>query len=115
NYKTSNIDFSSLEIEISKQNKHLKNTNEYKVAIANDQKKSIVTIDLNSLKGYAGTGQQVGKLEVGLPGSKERINFNKIIGDYIDPITGKSTPTKIGIIHYSKNGYHIVPAKPNED
>lgn len=56
NYKTSNIDFSSLEIEISKQNKHLKNTNEYKVAIANDQKKSIVTIDLNSLKGYAGTG-----------------------------------------------------------
>ena len=50
----------------------------------------------------------------GLPGSKERVNFNKNIGIYIDPVTGNQTPTTMGIIHYSKNGYHVVPAKPKE-
>jgi len=32
----------------------------------------------------------------------------------IDPVTGDRTPTTMGIIHYSKNGYHVVPAKPKE-
>ena len=50
----------------------------------------------------------------GLPGSKERVNYNKNIGIYIDPVTGNQTPTTMGIIHYSKNGYHVVPAKPKE-
>ena len=35
-----------------------------------------ITVSLDSLKGYVGTGQQVGKTEIGLPGSKERVNFN---------------------------------------
>ena len=38
-----------------------------------------ITVSLDSLKGYVGTGQQVGKTEIGLPGSKERVNFNKNI------------------------------------
>jgi transposase protein len=42
------------------------------------------------------------------------VNFNKNIGIYIDPVTGNQTPTTMGIIHYSKNGYHVVPAKPKE-
>lgn len=66
------------------------------------------------MKGYIGTGQQVGEVEIGFPTSKERVNFNKNIGTYIDPVTGNRAPTTIGIIHYSKNGYHIVPAKPKE-
>ena len=73
-----------------------------------------ITVSLDSLKGDVGTGQQVGKTEIGLPGSKERVSFNKNIGIYIDPVTGNQTPTTMGIIHYSKNGYHVVPAKPKE-
>ena len=113
-YRTTKVNLNNLEIEISKQNKHLDNTNEYKVSLANGQQKSIITVSLDSLKGYVGTGQQVGKTEIGLPGSKERVNFNKNIGIYIDPVTGDRTPTTMGIIHYSKNGYHVVPAKPKE-
>ena len=113
-YRTTKVNLNNLEIEISKQNKHLENTNEYKVSLANGQQKSIITVSLDSLKGYVGTGQQVGKTEIGLPGSKERVNFNKNIGIYIDPVTGNQTPTTMGIIHYSKNGYHVVPAKPKE-
>ena len=113
-YRTTKVNLNNLEIEISKQNKHLENTNEYKVSLANGQQKSIITVSLDSLKGYVGTGQQVGKTEIGFPGSKERVNFNKNIGIYIDPVTGNQTPTTMGIIHYSKNGYHVVPAKPKE-
>ena len=113
-YNTTKVNLNNLEIEISKQNKHLENTNEYKVSLANGQQKSLITVSLDSLKGYVGTGQQVGKTEIGLPGSKERVNFNKNIGIYIDPVTGNQTPTTMGIIHYSKNGYHVVPAKPKE-
>ena len=113
-YRTTKVNLNNLEIEISKQNKHLENPNEYKVSLANGQQKSIITVSLDSLKGYVGTGQQVGKTEIGLPGSKERVNFNKNIGIYIDPVTGDRTPTTMGIIHYSKNGYHVVPAKPKE-
>ncbi|MDC2824418.1 polymorphic toxin type 50 domain-containing protein, partial [Rodentibacter pneumotropicus] len=113
-YETTRATLNNLEIEVSKQNKHLEHTNEYRVSLANGQHRSIITVNLDSLKGYIGTGQQVGKIDVGLPGSKERVDFNKSIGIYIDPITGDRTPTTMGIIHYSKNGYHIVPAKPKD-
>ncbi|TGY47724.1 hypothetical protein E5343_11740 [Rodentibacter caecimuris] len=113
-YETTRATLNNLQIEVSKQNKHLEHTNEYKVSLANGQHRSIITVSLDSLKGYTGTGQQVGKIDVGLPGSKERVDFNKSIGIYIDPITGDRTPTTMGIIHYSKNGYHIVPAKPKD-
>ena len=47
--------------------------------------------------------------------NKERVNFGKTIGIYNDPFTGENMPTTIGIIHYSKSGAHIVPARPKED
>ena len=56
----------------------------------------------------------MGKTEIGFPCSKERVNFNKNIGIDIDPVTGDRTPITMGIIHYSKNGYHVVLAKPKE-
>ncbi|MGX3022307.1 polymorphic toxin type 50 domain-containing protein [Ursidibacter sp. B-7004-1] len=111
-YETQKVDLAGLRMEISKQNKHIVDTNEYKVALANGEFKSTITVNLDSLKGYVGTGQQVGKNKVGIPGSKERVNFNKVIGNYFDQETGKYSPTTMGIIHYSKNGYHVVPAKP---
>jgi len=61
---------------------------------------------------HAGTGQQVGNVPVGQPGSKERINFGKVIGSYVDPLTGEKIPTTKGIIHYGSKGVHIVPSRP---
>ncbi|MDU5634688.1 polymorphic toxin type 50 domain-containing protein [Kluyvera cryocrescens] len=49
---------------------------------------------------------------VGLAGSKERIDFGKPIGNFVDRDTGLSVPTTKGIVHYGKDGAHIVPARP---
>ncbi|MGO8529938.1 polymorphic toxin type 50 domain-containing protein [Rhizobium ruizarguesonis] len=62
---------------------------------------------------HAGTGQQVGNIPAGQPGSKERVDFgNKVIGKYVNPVTGEKIPTTTGIIHYGSKGVHIVPSKP---
>lgn len=45
--------------------------------------------------------------------NKERVDFGKVIGQYVDPNTGIVKETTIGIIHYGKKGAHIVPARPN--
>ncbi len=59
------------------------------------------------IKKYSGTGQPLGN-------NKERVDFGKVIGTYVDESTGKEYPTTMGIIHYSKDGGHIVPARPKE-
>ena len=76
-----------------------------------DPSKSELTADPQELAKYAGTGQQVGNIEVGLPGSKERVDFGQVIGIYKDP-SGAQMPTTKGIIHYAADGIHIVPARP---
>ena len=43
---------------------------------------------------------------------KTRVDFGKKIGTYVDPETGKSVETTVGIMHSSKKGAHIVPARP---
>jgi hypothetical protein len=47
-----------------------------------------------------------------ISGNKEKIDFGTIIGVYVDQSTGKEYPTTIGIINYSKDGTHVVPARP---
>lgn len=55
---------------------------------------------------FSGTGETINS-------NKERVNFKKTIGKYVDPTTGKSYSTTNGIIHYSKKkGTHIVPSHP---
>lgn len=54
---------------------------------------------------FAGTGQWK-------TANKEMVDFGKIIGKYVDINTGEVLDTTRGIIHYSKKGVHIVPAKP---
>jgi filamentous hemagglutinin len=70
-----------------------------------------LTCDPEKLGQKAGTGEQVGKIPVGKPGSKERVNFGENIGTYVDP-AGNALPTTNGIIHYGKDGIHIIPARP---
>ena len=100
-------------INKGQQNKHIEGTNEYKTAAASSgSQRSILTVDPQSLLPQLGTGQQVGKVDVGLAGSKERIDFSKPIGNFVDRDTGLSVPTTKGIVHYGKDGAHIVPARP---
>ena len=57
------------------------------------------------IKKYSGKGTPAG---IG----KERVDFGKVIGYYVDKESGKKYPTTMGIIHSSKSGKHIVPSKP---
>ena len=90
---------------MGKQGKHIVGHNNYIPG------RSILTADANQLANSAGTGQQVGGTPVGLAGSKERVDFGQVIGNYVSP-NGQMLPTTKGIIHYSSSGIHIVPARP---
>ncbi|WP_437342018.1 polymorphic toxin type 50 domain-containing protein [Ewingella docleensis] len=102
----------NVSINQGQQNKHIPGTNEYKIASDAGLNKSTITVSSEVLLQKVGSGQQVGNVAIGIPGSKERINYGQVIGNYIDPQTGISTPTTNGIVHYGKNGVHIVPARP---
>ncbi len=70
-------------------------------------------VDPEDLAQYAGTGQQRGNVPVGEPGSKEVVDAGKVIGVYKNEIEGVAQETTNYMIHYSKTGIHIVPARPN--
>ena len=55
----------------------------------------------------AGTGEWIGS------SNRERIDFGFEIGTYVDE-RGNRTKTTVGIIHFSKQGAHIVPGRPKE-
>ncbi|MFP7287634.1 polymorphic toxin type 50 domain-containing protein, partial [Shouchella clausii] len=40
------------------------------------------------------------------------VDFGEPIGKYYDRDTGNYVETTRGLIHYSKNGAHIVPSEP---
>ncbi len=90
-------------IHMGKQGKHIVGHNNY------TKGKSILNISTDAaqdlVKKHSGTGQKIGS-------NRERVNFNKIIGKYVDPKTQKAYNTTVGTIHYSKTGTHIVPDKP---
>ncbi len=89
-------------IHSGKQGKHIVGHNNYQKG------KSILTISTNEaqklINKYSGKGQKIGT-------NRERVKFNKIIGKYVDPKTGKEYNTTVGTIHYSNSGTHIVPEK----
>ena len=59
---------------------------------------------------FAGTGERIGRGDY-----RERIDFGKVIGVYIDSDTDEKLSTTKGIIHYSKKGAHIVASRPKEE
>ena len=103
--KGSNKAFSDYPKTVHKgrQDKHIVGSNNYtpgRSVFSGTQKQAE-----NLIKQHSGTGQPLGP-------NKERVDFGKVIGNYVDDSSGKSYPTTMGIIHYSKSGAHIVPAKP---
>ena len=74
--------------------------------------RSILTVDPEDLLDDVGGGSPVNSVPRGEPGFKERIDFGRVIGEYVDQ-EGKSAPTTVGIVHHQKAGLiHIVPARP---
>ena len=92
-------------LDADKQGKHIVGHNNYIIG------RSILEADANDLLASLGTGSQVGSTDLGLPGSKERIDFGYVIGQHVD-INGVSTPTTKAIAHYSSTGVHFVPSRP---
>ncbi len=96
--KTRNV---SKQIHTGKQGKHIpghKNRQEGK-SILNEDAQSLLD-DFHS--GRVKSSQKINDI-------KTRVDFGKEIGEHVQ--NGVSTPTTKGIIHNSKNGAHIVPAR----
>ncbi|WP_368196739.1 T7SS effector LXG polymorphic toxin [Bacillus pumilus] len=92
------------------QEKHIPDAPNYKQEVANGRpNKSIFNGDNQTaqelLDKFAGKGTKIGE-------HKERVDFGQVIGKYYDKDTGKYVETTRGLIHYSKNGAHIVPSEP---
>jgi len=91
------------DINTDKQNKHIPGTKNYEPG------KSKLSVSISEaqelVNQFSGKGEKVSN-------NKERVDFEKVIGKYVDPTTGQESDTTVGMIHYSKTGTHIVPAKP---
>lgn len=93
-------------IHSGKQGKHIPGHNNYKagrsyLTITEQQAQELVNQ-------HAGTGQIIRDRNNKFTG-KERITVKNQIGVCVD-LEGKETPTNSFMIHYSKDGVHIVPA-----
>ena len=93
-------------IHSGKQGKHIQGHNNYKegrsyLTITEQQAQELVNQ-------YAGTGVII-RDRNGKYTGKERVTAKKQIGVCVD-LEGNETPTKSFVIHYAKDGVHIVPA-----
>ena len=96
---------SSIHLHPGKQGKHMPGHNNY------IEGRSIMYGNMESiqklLNEYAGRGQKIGV-------NRERVDFEQIIGRYINPQTRESQETTIGTIHYANDNAHIVPGRPRK-
>lgn len=103
----------NVKIHWDRQNKHMPGLHNFQVG------KSEITISTeklqNLLEHHLGTGQNVGKIDFGMPGFRERVDFCEIIGTYCEENSLKKIPTSKGVIHYDrKGGIHVVPSQPGK-
>ena len=93
-----------LELHEGKQGKHILGHNNYK------QGKSVITIDLNEIRNIVNDKHGTGQIVItrkGVMTSKEVIKADKKIGYGI--IDNEQIYTNYMTVHYSKDGYHVVP------
>ena len=93
----------AVKLNSGSQGKHIVNHPNYM------EGRSVLYGDIDDAKtlinNFAGTGQFISE-------NKERVNFGRVIGVCIDPETKTAQETTWGIIHYGKNGAHVVPSNP---
>jgi len=90
-------------IHFGKQAKHLKGQHGF------DPTKSPITIGIQRLQDLV--EHKAGKGKWHEP-NKEVVDFGEVIGQWRLNPHSPWKPTKIGTLHYSKSGVHVVPAKP---
>ncbi|MBQ8232421.1 MAG: minor capsid protein [Lachnospiraceae bacterium] len=95
-------------IEAGKQGKHIIGHNNYISG------RSYLTVSMEEaqqlVNKYAGTGVIPRDSNHNWK-NREIITADKNIGINVDPVTGEETVTRKFVIHYSKNGTHIVPGR----
>jgi hypothetical protein len=64
------------------------------------------------LKRFAGSGL-LERGTPGIPGYKETVGFQEIIGFWMSKDVSTALHTSRGTIHYGKTGTHVVPSNPN--
>ncbi len=98
-----------IKVKAGAQEKHIPDTPNYKQELANGKNKSIFYGDnkivQELLDKFAGKGEL-------LKNGRERVDFGEPIGKYYDRNTGEYHETTKGLIHYGKDGAHIVPSRP---
>ncbi|KEQ25446.1 RHS repeat-associated core domain-containing protein [Paenibacillus tyrfis] len=103
------VDGYPVKVKHGDQEKHIVGTPNYKQELSNGKNKSTFYGDNKTaqelLDSYAGKGDMF------KPG-RERVEFGKPIGEYYNRDTGLYEETTKGIIHYGKDGAHIVPSAP---
>jgi hypothetical protein len=93
------------------QNKHIPGSHNYQPG------KSVITISSEELEilveKHKGTGQFI-KNQPLQPDFRERIDFGKTIGIFVDVENpGVQVPTEIGMMVYDKQGkVHVIPVRP---
>lgn len=92
----------STKIHNGKQGKHIQGHNNYV------EGKSRLTIPMSEAQRLI--NQHAGnKKNRWITPNKEKVDFGKPIGYWFNPNTGKYEETQHGILHYSKDGVHLVP------
>ena len=103
-------------IKAKKHNKHVEGSPEYEKALADGENEYISTLSVSAdeaqalVDTYSGTGsvrENNGQF-------KETFVHSSPIGTYVDK-QGNKVETNRGTIHYSKDGSHIVPARPPKE
>lgn len=103
-FKIRSVKGYTTKIHQGRQDKHIPGSNNFQ------QGKSEITISQAKtqelVNQYGGKGRWIGN-------NKEKVNFNETIGRWYNPKTRQYEKTSWGIIHYSKDGTHIVPTSPD--
>jgi filamentous hemagglutinin len=95
----------NLNVHYAKQNRHIVDSGNYM------EGRSILTADPEMLiEMYAGKAAPI--IIDGEWNNRERFEHTEFIGIWKSSDGVKSLPTSRGVIHYSKHGVHIVPARP---
>lgn len=103
-----------LKLNIGKQEKHIEGTNNYNQEIKNNRNPSKIVSNNDEIEKiiqqYAGTGRIIRKPD-GSFNDKEFVIIKELLGIDVDDDTKIETETHNFIIHYAKDGTHIVPTK----
>ena len=104
----------NLALNRGQQDKHIEGTNNYNTEIKNGRNPSKILTNNDEIEKivqqYAGTGRIIRRADRSF-NNKEFVIIKELLGIDVDEDTKVETETHNFIIHYAKDGVHIVPTK----